>query len=330
MQAGQSLTIFWPIIQIRPKDAQSFRVQLLILRKTPCKQTFMAELTPDLAAVIRAACETNANEAAGAFSRTLDLNLSVAVGTEGVCNLAELPAGCDGPGLLVLLKFGAIGALGLLPESSGLLPAWYAQPDPTGQSKLTTLAQELSMLLVPEVFMADDFKAAKVDHLASALTLAGVKSGAGLVPLTLSAGDQSGTFTLIWPCSQPEAAFQKPAGSNAPAITALPPTAAPGPAAVQEFEHLPPYTRSLLRIRVPVMVTLATKKQSIHQIIELGAGSIIKFDKSCEELLELEVGGLPIAQGEAVKVGEKFGLRINSMILPGERFEKLGTKRRTA
>jgi flagellar motor switch/type III secretory pathway protein FliN len=85
-----------------------------------------------------------------------------------------------------------------------------------------------------------------------------------------------------------------------------------------------------LRIKVPVMVTLASKKQSIHQIVELGAGSIIKFEKSCDEMLDLEVGGLPIAQGEAVKVGDKFGLRISSMILPGERFNKLGQKRRGA
>lgn len=83
---------------------------------------------------------------------------------------------------------------------------------------------------------------------------------------------------------------------------------------------LPPYTRSLLRIKVPVVVTLAEKRQKLSRIIELGPGAIIQFDKSCEEMLELGVGDRPVALGEAVKVGDKFGLRITSIALPDERF----------
>jgi flagellar motor switch/type III secretory pathway protein FliN len=84
--------------------------------------------------------------------------------------------------------------------------------------------------------------------------------------------------------------------------------------------RLPHYTRSLLRIKVPVVVTLAENRQPLHRIVELGPGSIIQFDKSCEEMLELAVGNRTIASGEAVKVGDKFGLRITSIILPEERF----------
>jgi flagellar motor switch/type III secretory pathway protein FliN len=303
----------------------------------------MAELTPDIAAVVRAACETNADEAAGAFSRTLDAEISVSIGLEGACDLDRLPAGCDGPGLLVMLKFGPVGLLGILPEATGLLPEWYAEPDSTGQSKLTTLAQELSLLVVPEAFMADDFQAARVAHLGQSLRAAGVSSGAGLVPLTLAAGETRGEFHLIWPCTKPEGAFQvareetlesesaEVAAATEESVSATTSeSVAAAHGRLEDLEQLPPYTRSLLRIQVPVMVTLASKKQAIHQIVELGAGSIIKFEKSCEEMLELEVGGVAIAQGEAVKVGDKFGLRITSMILPGERFNKLSPKRRGA
>ena len=38
---------------------------------------------------------------------------------------------------------------------------------------------------------------------------------------------------------------------------------------------------------------------------------MIQFDKSCEEMLELSVGDHPMASGGAVKVGDKFGLRIS-------------------
>ena len=69
-----------------------------------------------------------------------------------------------------------------------------------------------------------------------------------------------------------------------------------------------------------MIVTLARKRQALGRIVEMGPGSIIQFENSCEELLELSVGGHPIASGEAVKVGDKFGLRILSITLPGERF----------
>jgi flagellar motor switch protein FliN/FliY len=83
------------------------------------------------------------------------------------------------------------------------------------------------------------------------------------------------------------------------------------------------YSRSLLRIRVPVKVTLASKKQPIGRIVELGPGAIIHFDKSCEEMLDLEVGGQTVAKGEPVKVGDKFGIRLTSLASPQERFLSL-------
>lgn len=98
----------------------------------------------------------------------------------------------------------------------------------------------------------------------------------------------------------------------------------PTPAAGDPVEReLPSYSRSLLKIKVPATVILAAKRQPISKIVELGPGSIIMFEKSCEEMLELEVGGRKIAVGEAVKVGDKFGLRVSSMILPEEHFQRL-------
>ena len=95
-------------------------------------------------------------------------------------------------------------------------------------------------------------------------------------------------------------------------------------AEAQDFSVLPNYSRSLLRIKVPVTVKLAAKKQPVGKIVELVPGSIIQFSKSCDEMLELEVSGRTVAHGECVKVGEKFGLRITSLVLPGERFKPVG------
>lgn len=86
------------------------------------------------------------------------------------------------------------------------------------------------------------------------------------------------------------------------------------------LRNLPPYSRSLLRISVPVLVTLAGTRLALKRILQLGPGSIIPLEKSCEAPLTLQVGNHDLAVGEAVKVGDKFGLRISSMVMPQEKF----------
>jgi flagellar motor switch protein FliN/FliY len=81
-----------------------------------------------------------------------------------------------------------------------------------------------------------------------------------------------------------------------------------------DLSGMPTYARGLLKIRVPLQVTLASQRKSIQEITELGPGSIIKFDKTCDEPLELIVGDQPLAVGEVVKVGDKFGLRISGRV----------------
>ena len=86
------------------------------------------------------------------------------------------------------------------------------------------------------------------------------------------------------------------------------------------IRQLPAYSRSLLRIKVPVTVSLAETKLPLSQVTNLAPGSIIQFNKSCDGALRVEIGDQEIAEGEAVKVGDKFGLWITSMSLPDERF----------
>ncbi len=98
------------------------------------------------------------------------------------------------------------------------------------------------------------------------------------------------------------------------------------PALAERIAQLPSYTRSLLRIQVPVVVTLAASQHSVSRILELGPGTLLHFKKPCDEPLSLSVGNCEVAVGDAVKVGEKFGLRITSMVLPEEKFEPLQGK----
>ena len=74
------------------------------------------------------------------------------------------------------------------------------------------------------------------------------------------------------------------------------------------------YTRAVLAIKTPVSVTLARQNISIERIVNLVPGSMLTFDAHCDEPLTLEVGGQPVATGETVKIGDKFGLRIRDIL----------------
>lgn len=297
----------------------------------------MAEFSPEIAESVCTTARGAVGEIVEAFQRAFGLSPEVTVESAGAFDPAAEELG--GPGLAIVLKVGTNAALLALPEASGLLPEWYAEPDATGVSKLSTLAQELGMVLLPDEFMPEDFQAARVENLSVALTQGGVEAGASLVPLVLRADDNAGRLLLVWPAAKPddvlqaggaESAQTEPAAaSSAAAATGAtldrPTASAPGRRIKYDtiddgLRQLPNYARSILRIEVPVVVTLAATKQPVSRIVELGPGSIIQFDKSCEETLSLEVGGQEVAVGEAVKVGDKFGLRLTSMIMPEERF----------
>ncbi len=283
----------------------------------------MPELSPDIAEAVFAACKAGAQEASEALSRALDCQMAVEVETPDPVTLARLPGELNGPGLVVVLHVDTQAALLLLPESSGLVPSWCAAPDATGQSKLSTLGQELGMLLLPEACPADRFEWACVANLADAIRASGVADGAAMIAMPAAADDgRRGVARLVWPAPKPDDIARTP---TAPIET---------PADVSEgrqangnkpdrgtsLSDLPVYSRSLLHVKVPVVVTLAKKRQPVCRIVELGPGCIIQFDKSCEDMLDLNLGGRMIANGEAVKVGDKFGLRITNIVLPEERF----------
>jgi len=74
------------------------------------------------------------------------------------------------------------------------------------------------------------------------------------------------------------------------------------------------YSRAVLAIKTPVSVTLARKNVSLGQIVNLVPGSMLTFEAHCDEPLVLEAGGKPIATGETVKIGDKFGLRVRDIL----------------
>jgi flagellar motor switch protein FliN/FliY len=274
----------------------------------------MTDLAATTAADILAACTAGAAEAAGALGRAFDGAWTAGKPVEATRAEAP-PAALDGPGLVVLLTFGDAGLAVCLPEASGLAPDWYAAPDATGESKLAALAQELSMLLVPETTAADTFEARRVANLSAALTAAGVEPTAPMIELPIESAGQQSKLCIVWPLKSPAAVFATASGAAAASTS----QSLRG-AKAQSLGQLPHYSRSLLKIRIPVSVHLASKRETVQEIVELVPGAIIKFDKGCDSLLQMVIGGQAIAEGEAVKVGDKFGFRVTGMMMPREHF----------
>jgi len=69
----------------------------------------------------------------------------------------------------------------------------------------------------------------------------------------------------------------------------------------------------ILHMQVPVIVKLAERKLTLSEVMRLGPGAIIEFLKSNDEPLELLINNKAIGLGDAVKVGENFGLKINQI-----------------
>jgi flagellar motor switch/type III secretory pathway protein FliN len=274
----------------------------------------MAHASPETLTQLVQACKANAQALSALIAQTLDRQVTVEVGAAGSIDPQALPEAFAGPGLAILLTKGGEAAVFAVPEASGFLPAWCGKPEGAGLEKLAALSEAAGKLLLPEQHAPNAGGAVFVSSLAAAVARAGVSSGAARISLWLCQPDGKRVEAgLIWPVARPATLFG-PAAKTA----AAPPPPPSHPTA--DLGCLPSYTRSLLRVKLPVLVTLAEKKQTLRRILELAPGSIIQFDKSCEDMLELAVGQQPVALGEAVKVGDKFGLRVTSMVLPGERF----------
>jgi flagellar motor switch/type III secretory pathway protein FliN len=285
----------------------------------------MPELTPHIAADVLAACQKGAAEIGEALSRVLDAKVTAAVGEAATFDQGSLPPAWSGPGLVIAMIVGEASAAAILSEADGLLPEWYKNPDPTGESRLMTLAQEFGMLLLPESLMPGDSKAGRVANVAESLARGEPAWPLSCVPLELTAGERRGSLHVAWPIRKTADLFDTSsadAGESEPHDESS--FAAACDAADADFHRLPAYARSLLRIDVPVRVALAHKRQRADDIVALGPGQIIQFNKSCDEMLDLLVGRQRVAKGEAVKIGDKFGLRITSIVLPEERFRKVG------
>ncbi len=94
--------------------------------------------------------------------------------------------------------------------------------------------------------------------------------------------------------------------------------------AAQSAVDAPADVRRILKLSVPVTVVVAVREMPIEALLELNVGTIIEFDVAFDSDLELHVADRQVGSGQAVKVGENFGLRITAIENVRDRIDGLG------
>lgn len=189
------------------------------------------------------------------------------------------------------------------------------QPPPQADGTVAAEAAETPMADADEAATADS----KTDDSAEAPTEAAVLAELPEPPVTSTEGRSA--FYLIGPVETPPAQLEvespTSAGFEEADFRAAEEDPFPFEGAFQEADQssaeLLERIRRLLPLKVPVSVRLAEMKIEMSSLINLSPGMLLVFPKSCDDLLDLYVNNKLYAQGEAVKIGEKFGLKINDV-----------------
>jgi len=76
---------------------------------------------------------------------------------------------------------------------------------------------------------------------------------------------------------------------------------------------------SVLRdVEVEVTLEIGRKRMKIGELLRLGTGKTLELEKAAGEPLEIVVNGRVIGRGEAIVVGDRYGIRITQIMSADE------------
>ncbi len=74
----------------------------------------------------------------------------------------------------------------------------------------------------------------------------------------------------------------------------------------------------VMDVPVELTIELGRKTTKIGEVLRLGPGSILELSKANGEPLDVYVNNRLIARGEAVVVGERYGIRLTEVVVTDE------------
>jgi len=82
----------------------------------------------------------------------------------------------------------------------------------------------------------------------------------------------------------------------------------------------------VMDVPVELTIELGRKTTRIGEVLRLGPGSILELNKANGEPLDVYVNNRLIARGEAVVVGERYGIRLTEVVVNDDSRGRGGSK----
>jgi flagellar motor switch protein FliN/FliY len=79
----------------------------------------------------------------------------------------------------------------------------------------------------------------------------------------------------------------------------------------------------ILDVPLTLSLEIGRTRITIRELLQLSPGSVVKLDRGAGDPLDVMVNGCLIAKGEVVVVGQRFGIRITSVVSPEDRIKTL-------
>mgnify|MGYP001051207766 CR=1 FL=1 len=77
----------------------------------------------------------------------------------------------------------------------------------------------------------------------------------------------------------------------------------------------------LMDVPVSLTVELGRKQMTIKHLLELSPGSVVAFDQSVTDPMDIRVNGVLVGRGEVVSANGKLGLRLTEVVSPKAKFD---------
>jgi flagellar motor switch protein FliN/FliY len=83
----------------------------------------------------------------------------------------------------------------------------------------------------------------------------------------------------------------------------------------------------VMDVPVEVSVEIGRRKMRIAEVLRIGAGSVLELDKIAGEPLDIYVNNRIVARGEAVVVGDHYGVRLTEILIADDGRARSGEHR---
>ena len=76
---------------------------------------------------------------------------------------------------------------------------------------------------------------------------------------------------------------------------------------------MPTEIDTILNLSVPVIVQIGDRSMPLENVLALVPGAIIELPRNADDPLDLLVNNRAVGKGQAVKIGENFGIRMTAV-----------------